>query len=336
LGIGAVCAGRVRLGFALDCALKPCVGGVVTGQEPGRIVVICFSKDGTEYKLVADLAPITRRLTGPLLSGFWGGTRIPSRMLQGRRRVRAVGAVMLALGVVTALVLLAPPASAFGPNGGTETSNLTVPGPGNATTATDQLPAAATEATIAVGEPTNIDLGASGFEKLVDVVVETNPKFANVNRTAQRIIACAFISALVNNGIAGDDSYTFTESDPVFETFTLNMCLRIALALSHLHAADVATPASSACYTASHAIAVKITKTRAGYTGQVNGRSRKTTLRHAPVIVTCHRTRRGLQLRIRPRVRGKTLRQAVGPTLGMAYVNPSNQPVRVRTSFTVK
>jgi DNA helicase-2/ATP-dependent DNA helicase PcrA len=35
--------------------------GVVTGIEPGGIVVIHFSKDGTDRKLVADLAPISKR-----------------------------------------------------------------------------------------------------------------------------------------------------------------------------------------------------------------------------------------------------------------------------------
>ena len=35
--------------------------GVVTGLEPGGIVVIRFAKDGNERKLVADLAPIKRR-----------------------------------------------------------------------------------------------------------------------------------------------------------------------------------------------------------------------------------------------------------------------------------
>lgn len=35
--------------------------GVVTGLEPGGIVVIRFSKDRSERKLVAGLAPITRR-----------------------------------------------------------------------------------------------------------------------------------------------------------------------------------------------------------------------------------------------------------------------------------
>jgi DNA helicase-2/ATP-dependent DNA helicase PcrA len=35
--------------------------GVVTGLEPGGIVVIRFSRDGTERKLVGDLAPISKR-----------------------------------------------------------------------------------------------------------------------------------------------------------------------------------------------------------------------------------------------------------------------------------
>jgi DNA helicase-2/ATP-dependent DNA helicase PcrA len=35
--------------------------GVVTGLEPGGIVVVRFAKDGSERKLVADLAPIVKR-----------------------------------------------------------------------------------------------------------------------------------------------------------------------------------------------------------------------------------------------------------------------------------
>ncbi|HET9720784.1 MAG TPA: UvrD-helicase domain-containing protein [Solirubrobacteraceae bacterium] len=48
-----------RLG---DDVAHPSFGeGVVTGLEPGGIVVIRFSRDRTERKLVADLAPITKR-----------------------------------------------------------------------------------------------------------------------------------------------------------------------------------------------------------------------------------------------------------------------------------
>ena len=35
--------------------------GVVTGAEPGGIVVVRFASDGSERKLMADYAPIRRR-----------------------------------------------------------------------------------------------------------------------------------------------------------------------------------------------------------------------------------------------------------------------------------
>jgi DNA helicase-2/ATP-dependent DNA helicase PcrA len=48
-----------RLG---DDVAHPTFGdGVVTGVEPGGIVVIRFSRDQSERKLVADLAPISKR-----------------------------------------------------------------------------------------------------------------------------------------------------------------------------------------------------------------------------------------------------------------------------------
>jgi DNA helicase-2/ATP-dependent DNA helicase PcrA len=48
-----------RLG---DDVSHPTFGeGVVTGLEPGGIVVIRFSQDRSERKLVADLAPISKR-----------------------------------------------------------------------------------------------------------------------------------------------------------------------------------------------------------------------------------------------------------------------------------
>ena len=35
--------------------------GVVTGVEPGGIIVVRFAGDGSERKLMADFAPVTRR-----------------------------------------------------------------------------------------------------------------------------------------------------------------------------------------------------------------------------------------------------------------------------------
>jgi DNA helicase II / ATP-dependent DNA helicase PcrA len=55
-------AGSVPVAFRLgEDVSHPTFGdGVVTGVEPGGIVVIRFSRDRTERKLVADLAPLTR------------------------------------------------------------------------------------------------------------------------------------------------------------------------------------------------------------------------------------------------------------------------------------
>jgi DNA helicase II / ATP-dependent DNA helicase PcrA len=58
-GRGEEAAASFRLG---EDVAHPAFGeGVVTGVEAGGIVVIHFSRDGSERKLVADLAPITRR-----------------------------------------------------------------------------------------------------------------------------------------------------------------------------------------------------------------------------------------------------------------------------------
>jgi DNA helicase-2/ATP-dependent DNA helicase PcrA len=54
-------APRVSFGLGDDVVHAAFGEGVVTGVEPGGIVVIRFSKDRSERKLVADLAPISKR-----------------------------------------------------------------------------------------------------------------------------------------------------------------------------------------------------------------------------------------------------------------------------------
>jgi len=59
---GAQSAEAPRAYLMGDDVFHPSFGeGVVTGVEPGGIVVIRFSKDRSERKLVADLAPISKR-----------------------------------------------------------------------------------------------------------------------------------------------------------------------------------------------------------------------------------------------------------------------------------
>jgi hypothetical protein len=224
---------------------------------------------------------------------------------------------------------------AFGPHGGSESITETVPGPGDGAFQTDQLPASAMQATIKVSPPTNVNQEPT-FDDLVDTVITNYPRFSKVNRTAQRIIACAFIAALAGSATSNSQGdFVFTANDPTVEALALDVCLRIAVGLSMKHAADAAISTSAVCFHAERAIGIKITRTGSGYSGQANGLTHKPS-RRSPVAVTCRRAGTGLQLTIRARARGRTLRQAAGPTLGIAFVNPSNKPVGVRTTFTVR
>jgi DNA helicase II / ATP-dependent DNA helicase PcrA len=61
LGRGQAAAPTAAFRLGEDVTHPKFGEGVVTGLEPGGIVVIHFSRDGSERKMVADLAPITKR-----------------------------------------------------------------------------------------------------------------------------------------------------------------------------------------------------------------------------------------------------------------------------------
>jgi hypothetical protein len=265
-----------------------------------------------------------------------------ARRIASRRR--AAGAVLaLLVAVLTAVLASAAPSparahgesgpvavAAFGADGGTETAVATVPGLGNAAVQTDQLPATATQATVEVARTAG---DAKAFDGLVDVVISSFPKLAKANRTAKRIIACAFIASLKANPQYVFTQVSATEADPTLEALLLAACIQIALSLPVQHAPDASISAST-CHRVDSAIAIKITATSSGYRGQVNARTHKPS-HLAPVTVACQRTATGLALTIRPSAAGHTLVQAVGPNLGIAFVNRSSKPVSVGVSFVV-
>jgi hypothetical protein len=262
-------------------------------------------------------------------------------------RLRHLRSLRGALAAALAVVLVAASASparadgasggpvavaAFGSSGGTEVATDTIPGGGSGTVQTDQLPASATQATIQTA-PMNTEVKEPTFDDLVDTVVTNYPQFGKVNRTAQRIITCAIISALVGRATTNKyGDFVFTENQPTLEALTLYLCLRVALNISVTNAANAA---SATCHSGQQALAIRITRTSSGYSGKVNGKTHKPSGR-SPVAISCQRTATGLQLTVRPRTPGRTLVQVVGPTLGVAFVNPSNQSVGVRVTFTVK
>ena len=82
-------ADRPPSGWATTSSHAAFGEGVVTGVEPGGIVVVRFAQDGTERKLMAEYAPITRR---------GGCSYMPARVIDGRAVAAQVRAQVAARG----------------------------------------------------------------------------------------------------------------------------------------------------------------------------------------------------------------------------------------------
>lgn len=220
---------------------------------------------------------------------------------------------------------------AFGSHGGTETAVATLPGPGSGTVQTN-LPAAVTDATIEV-QPT---ADTQDLDSITDTLITSYPKLGKLSRPAQRFISCAILyTVLAAFHINAQSDLAETSTNQVAARLVLDICRRLAVALTLHHPAVDATPASAVCPRLDRSIAARFSRSGGGYRIQLNGRTFKPRGRSA-VDVSCKRKGRGMMIRIRPRARGRTLRQVVGPSLGIAYVNSASKPVGVRTTFTVK
>lgn len=76
---------------------------------------------------------------------------------------------------------------------------------------------------------------------------------------------------------------------------------------------------------------VRVTHSRSGYHVTTVGLSGR--ISRPGLNVSCRRSGSGLLIRVKPRNRRQTLPQAA-PELGIAYDNPSQKTVRIRTTFT--
>jgi hypothetical protein len=253
----------------------------------------------------------------------------------------AVAAVALVLPAAPAQGVRRPDPiarAACGRFGCTESENTTFPGPSEGAVATDALPAAATQGTIKVGPTTNVNQEPT-FDDMVEGFATSYPKIGKLNKTFQQIITCAYISAAAV-GVSTDEHdgtrfFRISQELPDVYALVLRICLETYV-FPTLKARDAtAASSSSRCLRVDTALAVKITRTRAGYTAVANATAHKASSAHTPVAISCKRSGSGVQLTVRPRARGQTLRQAVGPTLGMDYINPSHKTVPVHTTFVV-
>lgn len=237
-----------------------------------------------------------------------------------RRTALVVGTVALAVAG------LPSGAYAFGQDGGTETGNVTVPAGGTGGIQTDNLPPKVDQGTIDMENQE----AATG-----DTLINVAFALAEIPTPGKRFVACA---VMTYGKTPAKEVVNLTQDDPSLQLLFFAICIRIAQVLPPPPSvvADMARASGPSCSEQRTAVPIKILRSRSGYQGVVNG-STFTPRTRSKVIVTCRRTRRGgLLLTVKPRKRGQTLRQAVGPTLGIGFANRGNKPAPIRVTFTVK
>ena len=234
--------------------------------------------------------------------------------------------------VVIAVFAASLPAvgQAFGPSGGTETAELSLPPNSNGTAVTSELPSTVKQGTIRVTLDSN---DTDFFDTLTGYLLKGKPTFG------ARAISCVLLySSLVNEP---DNETAFTIKEPTLQLLFLDVCIRLAATLpTHRRVAraevgDVASRAAATCRTASKGVALRIVRSGSGYAAKVRGKT-FTPKGSSPIKISCRRSARALLISVRPRSRTATLRQVVGSNLGIGFSNPTSRPGHLRISFTVR
>ena len=199
---------------------------------------------------------------------------------------------------------------------------------------TDNIPPSSTQGSINLQPEGSSDQQA--FDGLVGALMEDNPGLipTRLNQRSKRILTCVFISY---GPFVSDypDSVGTAVVGQLLQPLILNACLQLALSFpSPPAAADSASSASAKCPRFEAAVTLQITRSRSGYRVVVNSKAHRPS-GPPPATISCRRSGRGLLLSVRPRARGRKLPQVIGPTLGIAYRNPTNKPLTVHTTFKV-
>jgi hypothetical protein len=203
--------------------------------------------------------------------------------MRGRPRTAIAGTLVAA---VTVALLAAPasPARDGRPSGPVattagfpQTANGQVPGGGEATVTTSDLPQAVHKATIDVEPRTAADASLFGGLAMT---------FAHQSSRGHRVLLCVFVAQASLRYGNGDE--TVAEQDPTLVALFLHLCIRLALSLPLTHSADAASPASAACSTTAKAIGIQVTRVSGGYRGQLSGRTHKPKS-SSPTVITCRR-----------------------------------------------
>jgi hypothetical protein len=208
-----------------------------------------------------------------------------------------------------------------------QSTDVNVPGPGDGTVESSQLPATASEATMTV------EAAQKAFDQLTEDLAEQVPGLSDLSKRSQRIVTCFYASGYHGLLLSNSEQDFDIEGASAAAAY-LNVCLRLAFALSPPPTA-AADAASKGCFHARRSVAVKFTRTRTGFLGHVHGMTHTPSGR-GPLSISCRHRGKKLQFTLRARARGRKLRSVVGSTVGIGFVNPSQSPVTVHTAIAVR
>jgi hypothetical protein len=233
--------------------------------------------------------------------------------------------------VLSASASIARPSRSSGPvaiaAGFPQSADVTVPGPGDGTVVSSQLPATTSEATMTV------EAAGKAFDQLTEDLAEQVPGLSDLTKRSQRIVTCFYVSGY-HGLVFSDNSEDFDIEGASAAAAYLNVCLQLAFALSPPPTA-AADAASNGCFQARKAVAVKFTRTRTGFRAHVHGTTHTPSGR-GPLSVSCRHLGTKLQFTLRARARGRKLRSVVGSAVGIGFVNPSRSPVTVHATIAVR
>jgi hypothetical protein len=237
---------------------------------------------------------------------------------------RRIALVVVAVTVAGAALLGG--AQAFGPNGGTETAQLTMPPDGIGQASTDQLPASSTQADVTVTPLSDAEF----FGHLRAVLAGPYHE-----RFSDRALHCVLMTEDVSKNADYFPGYQI--KGKTLQVLFLYACLELALDVTVNGSTNAfRQPAAAAgCHIEPVVAAIKISRSGSGYSASVTPAPKAPKAR-TTVQLSCQRAGKGLLIKMSPRKPGQKLRTTIGPMLQVGFADPTKHPVRLKIAFTVR
>jgi hypothetical protein len=207
---------------------------------------------------------------------------------------------------------------------------LTVPAHGSGTAKSSKLPPTADRGFIDVSDTSD---DAKTFDRLTEVMTRAP------NRTSRILVCLRIIQAEAATPTETTKGENYWVADDDLLALFLHACIRLAIDLPIKAGPQArsfaATSTTRPCLVTQVEVAVRIKHVNGTFRMHVRGKPHPPATKD-PAVSSCQVKGRHILISRRPRKKGKTLRQVVGPRLAIGFVNRGATPIHIRTAFRVK